>query len=76
MKRTLIKNACVVTVDARLGNFPNGDILIEGETIREVGPDIEAADAEVIDGYGHIVMPGFVDAHRHLWEGGVARRSG
>ena len=26
-------------------------------------------DAEVIDASGMIVMPGFVDSHRHIWEG-------
>ena len=27
------------------------------------------AEAEVIDASGMIVMPGFVDSHRHIWEG-------
>jgi cytosine/adenosine deaminase-related metal-dependent hydrolase len=28
-------------------------------------------DAEIIDASAMIVMPGFVDGHRHLWEGAL-----
>lgn len=70
MDRILIKNACIVTVDKTLGNLPSGDLLIENGTIREVSTSITAADAQIIDGTGKIVMPGLIDAHRHFWEGG------
>jgi cytosine/adenosine deaminase-related metal-dependent hydrolase len=44
------------------------DILVEGERIAEVAPHIDAADAEVIDAGSMIVLPGFVDTHRHVWQ--------
>ena len=68
-KRILIKNGCVLTLDRELGNFRQGDVLVEGSQIVAVGPHLAAADAEVIDASGMIVMPGFVDTHRHCWEG-------
>jgi len=65
--RILLKGGTVITVDPNLGDIPNGDVLIEGDTIAEVGTDL-SADAEVIDATGNIVIPGFVDSHRHTWE--------
>ncbi len=42
------------------------DVLVEGERVLAVGPDVEAADAEaVIDASGLLVAPGFVDLHTH-----------
>jgi cytosine/adenosine deaminase-related metal-dependent hydrolase len=34
-----------------------------------VGPNLQAGDAESIDASNMIVMPGFIDTHRHIWEG-------
>jgi len=65
----LIRNGCVLTLDKRVGNFHQADVLIEGTKITAVGPNLSAADAEVIDASEMIVMPGFIDTHRHLWEG-------
>ncbi len=67
--RTLIKGGIVLSLDPQIGDVVGGDVLIDGEKIVEVGPELEAADAEVIDATGMIVMPGFVDTHRHIWEG-------
>ena len=67
--RTLLKNGCVLSVDKKVGNFHQADVLIEGTKIAAVGPNLSAADAEVIDASNTIVMPGFVDSHRHVWEG-------
>ena len=44
------------------------DILIEGERIAAVASAIEVPDAERIDAAGMIVLPGFVDTHRHTWQ--------
>lgn len=68
-ERTLLKGGCVLTLDSSIGNFYEADVLIEGTKIAEVGPNLEVADAEVIDASDMIVMPGFIDTHRHMWEG-------
>ena len=42
------------------------DVLVRGETIAEIGPDLSASDAaRTIDASGRYVMPGVVDAHNH-----------
>lgn len=69
--KTLIRNAFVVSVDPQIGDIDNAEILIEDGKIASVRPGIEAVDTEVIDATGCIAMPGFVDTHRHLWEGGM-----
>lgn len=65
--RILLKGGHVITVDPQLGDIPGGDVLIEGDTIAQVGTGL-SADADVIDATGDIVIPGFVDSHRHTWE--------
>ncbi|MCI0632358.1 MAG: amidohydrolase family protein [Actinobacteria bacterium] len=65
--RILLKGGHVITVDPELGDIADGDVLIEGDTIAEVGKGL-SADAEVIDATGNIVIPGFIDSHRHTWE--------
>ena len=67
--KTLIRGGTVLSMDPALGDLPSGDVLIEGEKILAVGPDLSNGEVEVIDAEGMIVMPGFVDSHRHIWEG-------
>jgi 5-methylthioadenosine/S-adenosylhomocysteine deaminase len=67
--RLLIRGGIVLTMDPALGDLSPGTVLIEGDRIVEVAPHVEAEDAEEIDATGTIVMPGFVDTHRHIWEG-------
>ncbi|HSS67760.1 MAG TPA: amidohydrolase family protein, partial [Nocardioidaceae bacterium] len=68
--KTLIRGGTVVSMDAEIGDLPVGDVLIEDGKIAAVAPDI-SADAEVIDATGNIVIPGFVDTHRHTWEAAI-----
>ncbi len=65
----LIKGGCVLSLDHAVGDFEQADVLVEGARISAVRPNISAPDAEVIDGSNTIVMPGFVDTHRHMWQG-------
>ena len=69
--RLLIRGACVVTMDDALGDLPQGDVLVGDGRIVAVGEDLEADGAEIVDAAGCIAIPGFVDAHRHLWEGAM-----
>ena len=67
--RKLIKNGIVLSLDPQIGEVNGCDVLIDRELIVAVGRGLEAEGAEVIDASGMIVMPGFVDSHRHIWEG-------
>lgn len=66
--RILIRGGIVLTQDPKLGEMAGADVLIEDGKIVDVGPDLSADDARVIDAAGDIVIPGFIDTHRHTWE--------
>jgi 5-methylthioadenosine/S-adenosylhomocysteine deaminase len=66
--RILIRGGIVLTQDPALGEMPNADVLVEDGAIVDVGPDLSADGARVIDAAGDIVIPGFIDTHRHTWE--------
>lgn len=65
----LLKGGCVLTMDKTLGDFEEADVLIEGKKIVAVRPNIDAPNAQFVDCYRNVVMPGFVDTHRHMWQG-------
>jgi 5-methylthioadenosine/S-adenosylhomocysteine deaminase len=70
MSRILLRGGQVVTMDREIGDLPRGDILVEDDKIAAVRPEI-SADAEIVDATGFIVIPGFVDTHRHTWEAAI-----
>ena len=67
-ERILIRGGFVLTMDDSLGDQPGADVLIEDDSILAVGHNLSAADALVIEAKGDIVIPGFVDTHRHTWQ--------
>lgn len=69
--RILIKGAIVLTMDEAIGGFRDADVLVEGDRIAAVGPNLAADDAETIDGRGRIVIPGIVNGHMHTWQTGL-----
>jgi cytosine/adenosine deaminase-related metal-dependent hydrolase len=66
----IIKNGCVLTMDARRSIIDRGAIAVDGHTIVAVGPENEILRGwtakEVIDAKGAIMHPGYVDAHLHV----------
>ncbi len=65
--RYLLRGGCVLTLGAKTPNLTRGDVLIDGDTVADVGTGLRSRDAEVVDASDTIVMPGFVDTHRHAW---------
>jgi dihydropyrimidinase len=63
--RTLITNGTIVTAD---GSYA-ADILIDGETIAQIGRDPAGASVtadEILDATGKYVIPGGIDVHTHM----------
>lgn len=71
-RRLLLKGGTILSMDPAVGDFVKGDLLIEGKKIVAVGGNLTAT-AQVIDASDAILIPGFVDAHRHSWEGQLRR---
>ncbi|MFS4484298.1 dihydroorotase [Hyunsoonleella sp. 2307UL5-6] len=73
LKRTLIKNAKIVNE----GTIFNGDILIEGEFIKQINASISAkwADVTIIDAEGKYVLPGVIDDQVHFREPGLTHKA-
>jgi cytosine/adenosine deaminase-related metal-dependent hydrolase len=67
-QRLLIRNGFVVSMDPAVGDIPNADVLVEDGVIVDVGRSLAVSEAEEVDASGMIVMPGFVDTHRHTWQ--------
>lgn len=67
----LIKNALLLaTMDDARREIADGAVLIRGSRIEQVGPSVElptTAD-EVIDARGHVLMPGLVNTHHHMYQ--------
>ena len=56
----VIKGGTVVTADRSF----QADVLIDGEVIKEIGPDLKGD--EYVDAEGAYVIPGGIDPHTHL----------
>src|SRR5699024_8698795 len=65
--KTILKNATILTGKNELTKC---DLLIEGETIKEISTSIETEADKLIDCEGKLVTPGFIDVHIHLREPG------
>jgi len=67
-RNILIRGADLLTMDRKAGDLPATDVLIRGGRIAAIGKNLPAGSAEIVDGADHILMPGMVDGHRHVWE--------
>lgn len=66
----LIENGSVVTMDPNRTIINDGAVVIEDDTIRDVGPTDAMHDAydptSVIDATNKAVLPGFITTHAHI----------
>ncbi|MGE5626527.1 MAG: amidohydrolase [Solirubrobacterales bacterium] len=65
--KILIKNVMIADADTEI--IKSGYVLIEGETIKDVGPGDylgETLDTRVIEGKNYCIMPGLINCHTHL----------
>jgi dihydropyrimidinase len=60
--RTLIKGGTVVNADGST----EADVLVDGEQVAQLGPDLEVAADATIDASGKYVIPGAIDVHTHM----------
>src|SRR5262245_52911028 len=66
-RRYVIRNAYVLTMepgtpgaDSSFGEFIEGDVLVEGKTIKAIAKNLDAGNATEIDARGTVVMPGLI----------------
>ncbi len=68
----LIRGGVIVDTDPIPAVTGHTDLLVEDGVIAAVGTGLpEPPGATVIDATGRIVLPGFVDTHRHTWQAGI-----
>ena len=69
----LIKNARIVNQ----GEILEGDLLIEGQKIKEIAPSISSknADTLVIDAENKFLLPGMIDDQVHFREPGLTHKA-
>jgi len=66
--RIAITDGYVLSMDPAIGELERGSVLVEDGRVVAVAPDLGDVDAERIDASGGVIMPGFVDTHRHTWQ--------
>ena len=65
-----MSNTPILIKGARILDEESTDVLVSEGRVREIGSGLSEADAEVIDAYGLVLLPGLVDLHTHLREPG------
>lgn len=72
MTRTVIEGAYIATVDATGSEHPTGYVVFEARRIVAVGdgaaPESYRRGSNWIDGRGHLLTPGLVNTHHHLYQ--------
>ncbi len=64
-QKTLLRGGAVMTAAGKF--YERADVLVEGEQIVAVGPDLAApSDAKIVDLAGKTLTPGIIDTHSHI----------
>ncbi len=66
MKKVLLQGGRVIDPVSGLNTVC--DLLVLGDRIASIAPQVAAAGAEVIDCSGNLVLPGLIDTHAHVYE--------
>ncbi|KAH8178087.1 amidohydrolase family protein [Sarocladium implicatum] len=76
--KMILKNGIVLQHDAQdsIVALRNTDVLIEGNRIVAIGQGLQPDNASVIACDGKIVVPGFINAHHHVWQSQLKGRLG
>jgi cytosine/adenosine deaminase-related metal-dependent hydrolase len=70
-KTLLVRHArLLLTMDAQRREIADGAVFIRGHVVEQVGAsaDLPQEADEVIDASGHLVMPGLVNTHHHMYQ--------
>jgi putative selenium metabolism protein SsnA len=71
MEQLLIGNGRLIIRDGEIPYIEKGAVLVEDKQIKEVGqyPVLKEKykDAEFMDAAGKVIMPGFINAHHHIY---------
>jgi 5-methylthioadenosine/S-adenosylhomocysteine deaminase len=70
MTRTLIRCGRLISMDDQAGDLRDVDLVINGDRIEAIGPNLAIQVDEVIDASGMIVMPGLINMHLHTFQAG------
>jgi Tol biopolymer transport system component len=62
----LLKNAKVISMKGD-EVLENADVLIVNNRIKQIGKNLSANGAKVMDMTGKTIAPGFIDVHSHMW---------
>lgn len=60
--KTLLKGGTIVNACGK----QTADVLIDGEVIEKIAPNLSCPDAVTVDVGGMLLFPGFIDAHTHF----------
>ena len=52
-------------LDGQGGDYRRVDVYVDGDTIVAIRDDEPPAGVEVVDGFGYVLAPGFIDTHSH-----------
>jgi len=65
----VFRGGTVLPMDDSRSVLVGADVLVVGERVEAVGPDLPVPDGTLeIDASRGIVMPGMIDTHRHMWQ--------